>query len=166
MATESGNEVEASLLTTLTRLVARWSSRDVQTQVADGVGVHLDPTQMRALYVLGDAAEPVRPSVLAHQLQLTRPTASKLIVRLTQDGLVERHADPVDGRVSSIALSPHGRETLHTLVGAGRVMVAHALEGWDRADVTRLNALLSGFVDGLIAEVADTRDVTSSPESA
>ncbi|MBO3664194.1 MarR family winged helix-turn-helix transcriptional regulator [Microbacterium stercoris] len=166
MTIRAGDQVQTSLLTTLTRLVARWSSRDVQTHVAASVGVHLDPTQMRALYLLGDATEAVRPSALAERLQLTRPTASKLIARLTSDGLIERQPDPEDGRVSSIALSPRGHETLRTLVGAGQTMVAHALQGWSAADVQHLHALLSVFVDGLIAEVDPAPDVTPRPETA
>lgn len=46
---------------------------------------------------------------LAEQAQVTKQTASLLIAALEREGLVERVADPVDGRARLIRLTSRGR---------------------------------------------------------
>src|SRR3954463_11794849 len=56
---------------------------------------------------------PLTPSELAVRERIQRPTATRLIPRLEDDGLVPRTADPTDGRSSLIAISDPGRALLH-----------------------------------------------------
>src|SRR6478752_5733427 len=114
------------LLASLTRLMSRWSSSSVQARIAAGVGVALDPTEIRAVYTLGLHGGAARPSELSDELAVTRPTMSKLIARLIADDLVRRTAHPDDGRATVVAFTARGEDAYRRLVAAGHVMVDHA----------------------------------------
>ncbi|MCD2443660.1 MarR family transcriptional regulator [Agromyces sp. SYSU K20354] len=153
-----GEALEGGLLASLTHLISRWSSSDLQRRVAHGVGIELDATEVRAIYTLGLRGGSARPSELADELHLTRPTASKLLARLVADGLVEKSDDPRDGRASVVALSATGARAYGELARAGREMIAHALADWDAREAEAFGALLRRFVQGLIAESAMSPD--------
>jgi len=142
----------ADLLSSLTRLMSRWSSSTVQARIASGVGVALDPTEIRAVYTLGLHGGAARPSVLADELNVTRPTMSKLVARLIADDLVTRGAHPGDGRAATVAFTPRGRDAYHRLVTAGHDMVDHVLADWSPAEIDAFGALLHRFVEGLLTE--------------
>lgn len=159
---------EQSLLSALTHLMSRWSSAELQGQIARQVGVVLDATQVRAIYVLGLQGGTARPSALAAELHLTRPTTSKLLARLAAEDLVAKTDDPSDGRASRITLTTRGADAFARLLEAGHAMVVHAMSGWPAGDVEVLTRLLSRFVDGLIAEAAviDHPDVAPATADA
>lgn len=139
-------------LRALTRLMSQWSSLEYQRQITAESGVSLDPVAVRAVYALGIAEGPARPSVIADELYLTRPSTSKLIARLAEAGLVERTPAADDGRSVLIALTTQGREVFSQLFSSGVAMLGAATSTWDRGEVRELAALLTRFTDGLLAE--------------
>jgi DNA-binding MarR family transcriptional regulator len=106
---------------------------------------------VRALYGLGIVGGSARPSDIADELHLSRPSTSKLLVRLVAAGLVERTPDESDRRAARIALTAEGRRTYEQLFAAGVAMLGDATAGWDEAEVRTLAALLTRFTDGLLA---------------
>ncbi|WP_427870844.1 MarR family winged helix-turn-helix transcriptional regulator [Leucobacter luti] len=138
------------MLLSLTRLTAHWTSLDYQRRVSDACGVTLDTAAVRAVYVLGIRGGSARPSVLAEELNLSRPSTSKLLARLSDAGLVERTRDEDDGRSTRIALGERGRAAFERLFDAGVVMIAQATADWDPADARALSELLPRFVAGLL----------------
>lgn len=112
----------------------------------------LDDAMVRAIYVLGLRGGAARPSALAAELRMTRPTTSKLLARLRADGMLDRRDDPTDGRATQVELTPLGTGVFTRLVDAGHDMVLRALGGWSERDVEQLTGLLSRFVDGLMVE--------------
>lgn len=136
----------AVLLSSLTRLMSRWSSLEFQRRITAECGVHLDPVAVRALYVLGVEGGAARPSTIADELHLSRPSTSKLLARMNDAGLIVRVRDAVDGRSAAISLSATGRDTYRRLVDAGVDMVGSATADWDPADTRRLAELLTRFV--------------------
>ena len=149
MGTEVPNatETHAVLLGSLTRLMSRWSSLEFQRRITAECGVRLDPVAVRALYVLGVEGGAARPSTIADELHLSRPSTSKLLARMGDAGLIERARDTADGRSASISLSASGRDTYRRLVDAGIDIVGSATADWDPADTRRLAELLSRFVE-------------------
>jgi len=75
---------------------------------------------------------PMRLTALTATEQLTQPAITSLVTRLERDGLVERRADPTDGRAVLVVL---------TAAGAELVQARHA----DR--VTQLAQLIAGMDD-------------------
>lgn len=83
----------------------------------------ITPSQVSVLFRV-EQIEPVRMGVLAHLERITPATLSKVIDSLEALELVEREPDPLDGRVTLIRVSSHGR----TLIDTQRAASTRALE--------------------------------------
>lgn len=77
-----------------------------------------------ALLNLAHAKEPMRMSVIAERLVLSRGGTTKVIDRLEEAGLVERSIDPTDRRALVVALTEDGM----AMLGKTRPVVDEALE--------------------------------------
>lgn len=75
---------------------------------------------MRQLHVLVAAARPEGVTIheLAEALETSAPTASGLVNRLAEKGLVRRTEDPEDRRVRHVQLTDEGQATLSRLDSA------------------------------------------------
>ncbi len=62
-----------------------------------------------ALVQVGRLGDDVRQSDLAGELDVTAPSLVRVVDQLAEAGLVERHRDPVDARVSRVRLTIEGR---------------------------------------------------------
>ncbi|MFF0814006.1 MarR family winged helix-turn-helix transcriptional regulator [Rhodococcus sp. NPDC003318] len=69
------------------------------------------PALIGVLHVLA-ANAPCRQNELAVRLCVSQSSLSRQIAELVDAGLVERHADPADGRASIVQLSEAGHELL------------------------------------------------------
>ena len=146
-------DADAELLAELTKLNLRWSSAEFQRRVVAAVGLDLDDTAVRAIYVIGLLGE-AQVSVIADELHLTRPTASKLVSRLERACLIRRSPGARDARVRNVSLTGPGCDAFALLVDAGIQMVRTATAGWPKEDRRRFAALLDGFVERLVGEPA------------
>lgn len=79
-------------------------------QEAD-TGGEASPTLAAALSTI-ERHGPLTPSALADCERIQRPTATRVVARLEEQGLVTRTPDPSDGRVSHVAITPAGRTLL------------------------------------------------------
>ena len=68
----------------------------------------LAPSEYGVLYELSKAPDGVRITTLSEDVLLTQAGISRLVARLETAGLVERVADPADGRASRIRLTEAG----------------------------------------------------------
>lgn len=138
---------QAATLLALTQLMSRWSSLELQRQITAESDVSLDPTAVRMLYVMGVRNSPVTPSVIADELHLSRPSASKLITRMSEAGLLSREADPADKRSVFVSLTPAGHSTFQQLFNAGISMFSQAPNGLSDAEFTQLAGLLDRLTE-------------------
>ncbi len=109
----------------------------------------LSPTLAAALATI-DRHGPITPSELADRERVKRPTATRLVAALEEQGLVLRTADPDDGRSSVIAASAAGRRLLSSTRERKDVFLARRLEALseeDRATLDRAATLLEGLLD-------------------
>jgi DNA-binding MarR family transcriptional regulator len=97
---------QADLAVRLRLAIARTARR-----LRQQAGEELSPSQIAALATI-DRHGPLTPSELATRERIKRPTATRVIARLEESGLVDRTRDPEDGRSSLVALAPAGRELL------------------------------------------------------
>lgn len=125
--TQFPREAISDLLTAMVELVSTWASLSTQAQVAQGVGLSLSEGDVRSIHTIGRLGE-VRPTKLADLLQISRPTASKSLSRLTSAGLIERSSASDDRRGSIIRLTAAGQQAYDQLVEAGMDMVEQALD--------------------------------------
>jgi len=85
--------------------------------------------------------DPVAPSLLAGRMGMTKGAISKLADRLNGKALVERRADPVDGRAQILSLTAAGRVLVPRLAALADVNDAAffgTLSPEDRNDLERL----------------------------
>jgi DNA-binding MarR family transcriptional regulator len=97
---------QADLAVRLRLAIARTARR-----LRQQAGEELSPSQAAALATI-DRHGPLTPSELASRERIKRPTATRVIARLEESGLVDRTRDPEDGRSSLVAVAPAGRELL------------------------------------------------------
>jgi len=88
---------------------------------------------------------------LAARSALDPSTVSRAVGALVRSGLVERSADPADGRASTLGLTSHGREVLSDVTGWYDDQLADALKDWSHEDLAALGALLQRFCDDLMS---------------
>src|SRR5918911_2877963 len=89
------------------RLVVARTARRLRQEA----GADLSPSLSSALASI-DRHGPMTPSELAAHERVQRPTATRVLARLEELGLVERAADPADRRSSLITASAEGRALL------------------------------------------------------
>ena len=70
-------------------------------------GTELSPTLTAALATI-ERHGPLTPSGLAELERVQRPTATRVVARLTEQALVERTSDPADGRSFTVAVTGGG----------------------------------------------------------
>jgi DNA-binding MarR family transcriptional regulator len=102
--------------------------------------------QARALIILA-AANALTVSQLARRLQVGNPTASLLVQKLVERGLVSRTEDAKDRRQTVVRLSEKGAE-----IGAGRRSARE--KQWQRWLTQLSDDELSGLARGLSALLA------------
>jgi DNA-binding MarR family transcriptional regulator len=100
-------------------------------------GTDLSPSQTAALATV-ERRGPLTPSELAACERVQRPTATRVIARLEASGLVERAADPSDGRSSLVSITAEGRELLDRVRTRKDAFLAQRLEGLSAEEVAVL----------------------------
>jgi DNA-binding MarR family transcriptional regulator len=93
---------------------------------ASGTGGELSPTLAAALATI-EREGPLTPSALAQQERIQRPTATRVVTRLEELGLVTRTPDPTDARASHVAITPAGRSLLKRIRTRKNEYLAQAL---------------------------------------
>ncbi len=81
---------------------------------------------------------PLTPSELAEIERIKRPTATRILRGLEEEGLVERTPDPKDGRSALISLTGEGRERLRRLRQRKNAYLARRMRDLDPGEVATL----------------------------
>jgi DNA-binding MarR family transcriptional regulator len=127
------------------RLVVARTARRLRQEA----GQDLSPSLTSALASI-DSRGPLTPSELAALERVQRPTATRLLARLAELGLVERAADPADRRSALISASPEGRALLRRVRTRKNQYLAQRLAKLDPAEVASLEraaAILERVLD-------------------
>ena len=85
---------------------------------------------------------PMRVSALAAELDLDASTVSRHVKSLEDRDLLERTADPDDGRASQVGVSAHGMATIEASAARRRELIGALLADWSDADRESLRRLL------------------------
>src|SRR6478736_4496490 len=97
-----------------------------------------------------DRHGPLTPSELAGHERVQRPTATRVLARLEELGLVDRAPDPVDRRSSLISVSAAGRTLLRRQRSRKNQFLARrlaTLEPDEVATLDRAAAILERLLD-------------------
>lgn len=99
---------------------------------------------------------PISPSTIAETLVADKGQVSRTVRELEQAGLIERTADPADGRSTRLTATPDGVERLTAARGADPDALHDRLADWDVADIRTLTRLLRAASTGERPGSADT----------
>ncbi|GAA1293735.1 MULTISPECIES: MarR family winged helix-turn-helix transcriptional regulator [Brachybacterium] len=93
---------------------------------------------------------PLRLSEIADRERVSRPTATTVIQRLEEEGLVQREGDPTDSRSSLVTTTEQGSAQLaawrrQLAVGVGGLLAPLPAE--DLATLDRAAEILAGLID-------------------
>jgi|SRR5579859_68650 len=88
---------------------------------------------------------PMRASALAEAVESDPSTVSRQVAALVRDGLIERRADPEDGRASLLVLTPKADKILRAQNDVRVQHFNHMLADWSARDLRRFAALLERF---------------------
>jgi DNA-binding MarR family transcriptional regulator len=127
------------------RLVVARTARRLRQEAGAG----LSPSLVSALASI-DRHGPLTPSELAAHERVQRPTATRLLARLEEDGLIDRASDPADRRSSLISVSAAGRTLLRRQRSRKNQYLARRLATLPADDVATLEraaAILERMLD-------------------
>ena len=128
------------------RLVIARTARRLRQQA----GEELSPSQAAALATI-DRYGPLTPSELAARERIQRPTATRVIARLEEAGLLDRTSDPDDRRSCLVGLAPEGRRLrarVRTRKDAYLSRRLRDLDADERATLDRAAAILERVLEG------------------
>jgi DNA-binding MarR family transcriptional regulator len=108
---------------------------------------------------------PQRLSQLADAVRSDPSTVSRQVAALVRAGLVERRADPADGRANWLVATEQGERVLRVNRQRRDAHLAAMLRDWEPAAVATLSALLERFntdLDGYRAHLTDPQTLKES----
>ncbi|HEX3263296.1 MAG TPA: MarR family transcriptional regulator [Solirubrobacterales bacterium] len=128
------SERDLSGLAAQLRLVITRTARRLRQEAASDLG----PAQTAALATI-ERHGPLTPSELARIERIQRPTATRIVARLEEAGLVERVADPADGRSFTVSATAEARTLMNRLRTRKNAYLARRLRSLDEQDLATLD---------------------------
>jgi DNA-binding MarR family transcriptional regulator len=107
----------------------------------------MDRATFHVLVHLATSDGPQRAGDVAEAVCSDPSTVSRRVAALVKDGLIERHADPDDGRASLLAVTPKGHAALERSRRRKAEIFANTLSAWPIEKRRALVALLGEFTD-------------------
>jgi len=117
-------------------------ARAISIRLAGELHPELDGAAYGLLALLQDTG-PLRASDLVGRLGLDKSTVSRQVSKLVDLGLVDRTADPVDGRAQVLTPSAEGTARLSRVRNTRRARWEADLSDWPATDVAQLAELLA-----------------------
>lgn len=125
----------------LMRLMDRTNTHTVSRR-RDG----LDKAAFGALFTLVEDG-PQRSSCVAEATYNDPSTVSRHVAHLVELGLVERMADPADGRATVLAATEQGKKAAANILHRRNVNLSMMLADWPVEDRSRFTELLARFTN-------------------
>jgi DNA-binding MarR family transcriptional regulator len=110
----------------------------------------LSPTQGAALGTI-DRHGPLTPSELALRERIQRPTATRVLARLEESGLVARTSDPADRRSSLVSVTDSGRSLMISVRDRKDAYLAQRLNRLSPEDLAALDRA-AGILERMLEE--------------
>src|ERR671937_210137 len=110
----------------------------VGRRMRQAAGAELSPTQSAALATI-DCHGPLTPSELAARERIQRPTATRVLARLEEAGLIARTPDPADRRSSLVSATPAGSALLAELRARRDAWMVARLDRLSPEDLAKLD---------------------------
>jgi DNA-binding MarR family transcriptional regulator len=119
-------------------------------RMRQAAGGELSASQSAALTTI-DCHGPLTPSELAARERIQRPTATRVLARLEEAGLVARTADPADRRSALVSATPAGSALLVELRARRDAWMAARLDTLSPEDLATLDRA-AGILERMLEE--------------
>lgn len=119
------------------------------------------PTYLLLVHLVKDG--PQRAVTLAESVHSDPSTVSRQVAQLVRLGLVERTADPEDGRATLLAATAEGHRVFEENRRTRTERIAALLAAWDPADRHRFAELLGRFTSDFETAIATGTGRASTP---
>jgi DNA-binding MarR family transcriptional regulator len=142
---ERSGTLDLSGLAAQLRLVITRTARRLRQEA----GTDLGPSQTAALATV-ERHGPLTPTELARIERIQRPTATRIVARLEEVGLVERVRDPRDARSFTVRATAEGRALMKKLRTRKNAYLARRLRDLsddDLATLDRAAAILEALLE-------------------
>lgn len=116
-------------------------ARSGSLRMAREVHPEMEPSAYGLLVLLHQQG-PMRLTDLSAAVGVGKPSLSRQVAMLQNLGLVEKHADPVDGRAQPISLTEFGAARLEGTAAARKEHFRRTWSGWEADDLRTLVRLL------------------------
>ena len=140
-ATEQDERHAAAALVERELSVLFGRARSIALSLAAEVHPGLDSASYALLLNLMDRS-PVRAAEVADQVNLDKSTVSRQIARLEELGLIERVADPSDGRARLVQVTVAGHRRLNAVREQRLAKLRARLDTWPVQDLREFSRLL------------------------
>lgn len=142
--------VLGDLVNALNDLYRLSGSARVHADTVRSTGVTITQTGLRFLSLINDSPR-ISASDLAAALDVSQPTASRVLQQLESDAYVVRHQSDVDGRVSHYVATAKGKRALAVVHRYHVDRLAYALTGTDPSYQQAISHAVSELVGRLTA---------------
>lgn len=128
--------------------IARVTGRYFQRMEASLEDIGIDVPSYRVLMTLYEDRH-VSISAIADACVIKPNTATRIVQRMTVDGLVVVQPSVSDRRVTEVSLTPKGESLRHQAKAIAESVLVQAFDGVSDAERQKLNRLLAGVFDRL-----------------
>lgn len=136
-------ETDAAIEALEQQLSMLWRrARSNSYKVARRVHPDMEPAAYGLLVIL-QLEGSMRLTDIAASVGVGKPSVSRQIAMLEHLGLVQKEADPLDGRAQAISLTRAGTRQLVAAQAARKGAFHELMEDWDVEDLTRLGTLIA-----------------------
>jgi DNA-binding MarR family transcriptional regulator len=139
---QANHEEVAAVAESVIRLMRSFGRRRAQVLAAKAHDVEWSAQMV--LRCLANAG-PLRSSEVAEHVQSDPSTVSRQVAALVKEGLLERRADPEDGRASLLVLTEKADAVLKDHDAVRNQHFAQMLADWNERDLRRFANLLRRF---------------------
>jgi DNA-binding MarR family transcriptional regulator len=151
-------ETATRLSTELVRVMKLFQS---MRQHAPKLHPGVEPASYPILFNL--AEEPRRVSLLAECIHSDVSTVSRQVTLLASHGLLDKVADPLDGRAFMVSLSAEGKDLVERLQAGRGEWFRRMLHDWEPADAQAFNDHLERFATSFEASRDQIRSIPFPP---
>lgn len=122
--------------------------RGYRARLLDDLSRDVELATLRLLRAVQRAERAPTVGAVSETLTIDPSTASRLVDRAVEGGLLERRSCVDDRRRSRLHLTASGQEVLDEVTARRRAVLAEVTDDWDDDDLDRLVALLSKLQAG------------------
>ncbi|GAA2831054.1 DNA-binding MarR family transcriptional regulator [Leucobacter komagatae] len=142
-------DIERQMLSAFATVARQWGAVPIDGHIAERIGLDIEDSEIRIIYMLGARTRELRPGDVAEELGVTRPTLSKSLTRLRNASLIESAVAQEDKRSIYLRLTAAGKDAYQRLIDMGTGLVRAANDDLTKDEMRTIRDFLDRFTEQL-----------------